>query len=754
VAYVDVPDDLWRKDPAAVNAEIIKRIEKREPPPRPVAPPSAVTNLGIALARNDPPPLDFSKREDLQRWLAGKSTDVTVVFVARGALRSFPLLCDALGPRGGGVSRIGKNVILPVFRAIAAAWVAGRYHGAGPTLFDAVAAANFSLPASGSAPDDAGIAVRTAMAAASFAADSFAGASLDDPNSDAAHAAFVSAAEVIADARLIEQGWSAAALADHPLWSAEFPSRERDYWGHLERALLKENPDWKVWTDWYRARLEGRPADEVVEVARVMIAEGIWQQGPRAVNAEIARLIDSNRQSELDRPDTVTVLPRPEYTISIADDSTIVIGFSNYAGGLLSNFVKALKQSIDNAQFIAIFETVETAKSLVVHLDPLVVPAAELAEKIAELIEDQRIAVPASLRPPDALLPSPSPATRFTYANGRFDIASSDAWRDREARAGAYHSRARDLAAGLAERLSRTDAVPDVAGSVKALIDVLGESVAEVQPDLLRLASRSIAARARAYGHPAAQWEISADAVGAFFELADVLVDLQTFVRTDLEAHERAVRELDLTPEKAADAKIALDLVTDAILSAPEVISETAQTAFEAAAEVSQTAADQDVKVAVEGDRTLLTANLALAVARELGRDVKGADHETAVQTGDHPAGKLPPRELGPKPGEPEKRKTRTRRTKAADARAAERSWQGFADRVVARIYDKGPNRIADATVDALTGIIRHGPKTAFGLGAALVLWAASSPIVAGGALATTIGWISYELRRKSKHPK
>jgi cytidylate kinase len=233
--------------------------------------------------------------------------------------------------------------------------------------------------------------------------------------------------------------------------------------------------------------------------------------------------------------------------------------------------------------------------------------------------------VDSALEPPDAPLPPPSPATRFTYANGRFDIAPSNAWRDREAQARAYHSRARTLASGLAERLSRTDAVPDLAGSVEALIDVLGESIAEVQPDLLRLASRSIAARARAYAHPAAQWEISADSVGAFFELADVLVDLQTFVRTDLEAHEQAVRELDLTPEKAADAKIALDLVTDAILSAPEVISETAQIAFEAAAEVSQTAADRDVKVAVEGDRTLLTTNLTGGSAR-VGARQGGSD--------------------------------------------------------------------------------------------------------------------------------
>jgi hypothetical protein len=90
----------------------------------------------------------------------------------------------------------------------------------------------------------------------------------------------------------------------------------------------------------------------------------------------------------------------------------------------------------------------------------MVAPASELAAKLAELIEDEQIAKAASLEPPDVPLPPPSPATRFRYANGRFDIAPSDAWRGQGAQAGAYHTRARTLALGLAERLSRTDAVP------------------------------------------------------------------------------------------------------------------------------------------------------------------------------------------------------------------------------------------------------------------------------------------------------
>ncbi len=80
---------------------------------------------------------------------------------------------------------------------------------------------------------------------------------------------------------------------------------------------------------------------------------------------------------------------------------------------------------------------------------------------------------------------------------------------------------------------------------------------------------------------------------------------------------------------------------------------------------------------------------------------------------------------------------------------AEERSWQDFTDRILKRIHQKGPDRIADAALDALTGVTKHAPKTVAGLAAALALWAISSPVATGGALASTIAWIFYELRRK-----
>ena len=337
---------------------------------------------------------------------------------------------------------------------------------------------------------------------------------------------------------------------------------------------------------------------------------------------------------------------------------------------------------------------------------------------------------PAELAPPSQPLPTPGPATRFGVVGGRIDIVPAEIWKDQKEQAAAYHARACKLAAALAERLSKTDAVPDVAASVAALGDVLGDSVENVQPDQLRLASRSIAARARAYGHPAAQWEISPDAVSAIFELADLLVDLQAFAKTDIEANERAIRQLDLSPTQAAAAKVALDEITSAIATIPEVVTERVETTFANAAILSQTSIETDVKTAVEGERILLTENLALSVARSIGGS----------------GGGKPPAGTERQPEKPEKPKKRPQKPTAPVQHAA---WDDFKDRLLKRLQKKAPEEIADAALHAVVSTIKHSPKTIAGLGAALVLWSASYPIIIGSSLAVTVAWIRYELAKR-----
>ena len=131
-------------------------------------------------------------------------------------------------------------------------------------------------------------AVRTAASTA--AAASAAAAANAVPASDAIADDGADAA-AFADAVLIDAGRSAVDLADAPLWLHGIPEWATAAWRDLKSAMLASHPDWRVWTDWYEARLAGASADEALEVARALIDDAIWKQGPRAVNAEIARLI-------------------------------------------------------------------------------------------------------------------------------------------------------------------------------------------------------------------------------------------------------------------------------------------------------------------------------------------------------------------------------------------------------------------------------------------------------------------------------
>jgi hypothetical protein len=133
--------------------------------------------------------------------------------------------------------------------------------------------------------------------------------------------------------------------------------------------------------------------------------------------------------------------------------------------------------------------------------------------------EDSKPSSP-ELVPPEAPLSLPSPATRFIVQQGIVDVVPPTAWAGREAQVAAYHARARTIASGLAVRLANTDAAPEVSGSVNALFDVLGDDPGQLQPDQLRLASRTIASKARAYGHPSAQWELSVESVSALLDAA------------------------------------------------------------------------------------------------------------------------------------------------------------------------------------------------------------------------------------------
>ncbi|WP_421982592.1 P-loop NTPase fold protein [Roseibium sp.] len=246
-------------------------------------------------------PTEEFDREELESWLKEQPLEVALVIAARSALR--------LAPRLDGLFRFEmeapERVLLPLFRAMASSWAAGRYPARSDEILsrgDATAAAantatGSAFASTGTAATDdaayyASAATYYAAATAYYAADTATA-------TDAANTAFAAtdAADPTAletDRRQIMSGLSPADLADLPLWpDSQIPDDLYKDWENLKSTLLSLGQNWEVWTDWYESRLSGRPAQSTaLEVARVTLPEAMWREGPELVNSTLRELTD------------------------------------------------------------------------------------------------------------------------------------------------------------------------------------------------------------------------------------------------------------------------------------------------------------------------------------------------------------------------------------------------------------------------------------------------------------------------------
>jgi KipI family sensor histidine kinase inhibitor len=81
----------------------------------------------------------------------------------------------------------------------------------------------------------------------------------------------------------------------------------------------------------------------------------------------------------------------PEYKVLPAGDTALVVEFGETIDRRLSTLVLALARRLSEADLTGVVETVPTFRSLMVHYDPLVLPAASLIARIGELMQSLRI---------------------------------------------------------------------------------------------------------------------------------------------------------------------------------------------------------------------------------------------------------------------------------------------------------------------------------------------------------------------------
>jgi inhibitor of KinA len=77
----------------------------------------------------------------------------------------------------------------------------------------------------------------------------------------------------------------------------------------------------------------------------------------------------------------------PDYKMLHAGDTALVVEFGDCVNRRLGEWVLALSGRLNEARLDGIVETVPTFRSLMVHYDPLVLPAASLVARIGELME-------------------------------------------------------------------------------------------------------------------------------------------------------------------------------------------------------------------------------------------------------------------------------------------------------------------------------------------------------------------------------
>jgi hypothetical protein len=307
VARATVDDDIWVEGPKIVNAHIKWLIDEhgtpRDRPRRSSI--SYVETRGIAgslhrevtsLGDEISEPPDPDDADAFHHWLAFCPREWAIALAARAALRILPLA----RPSPFDIEDIAK-VILPIFWAMAIARFAAAYPGREITDGSALLGDLLGSP-------EIGVLAATSVASKLYsiaaraselgeAAPSLAAEIIDESVSvfptyglsvRAALAALRRDALLLSDRLLTPER-----LARAPLWQMG-ESLTDDEWKSLRSALFEHSNHWQVWIDWYEYVLLGSPPapehNEAWEAAFTDVPGPLpWDDGPEAVNTEIAR---------------------------------------------------------------------------------------------------------------------------------------------------------------------------------------------------------------------------------------------------------------------------------------------------------------------------------------------------------------------------------------------------------------------------------------------------------------------------------
>lgn len=262
---------------------------------------------------------EITNGDQLEAWLKERPHEDAVLISARSALRVFPLLAPVIETNA---EQHRATFIFPVCRTLAVASVASSWPKRAKEVREAAdvakGAAEAALTYFTTAVAPASVqSVASAHAAATYAATtdgSYATASIfaaaravgttgfSIPYANTRDVQAVFWRSVSDEVGALEGSSLYEHFIETPLWHSGTPGWIRDPWHFLREHLLAADEGWEVWTAWYQDRLDGKAANEELEVAKALIPDKFWKAGPATLNAEIARLIVEHELKQQSEP--------------------------------------------------------------------------------------------------------------------------------------------------------------------------------------------------------------------------------------------------------------------------------------------------------------------------------------------------------------------------------------------------------------------------------------------------------------------
>lgn len=241
---------------------------------------------------------EINNGEDYERWLVGKSYDVSIALANRIAMRVFPFAVIAST----------KNLpryepLYSVLRALVSSAATVYSPILATQLYSSFAASADTAAIYSDAESSAAYAAFSASSAASYASSSpnksvVAAAESAIFASNAVEALESSYSDVVGiseiwrsirlDVSLVDDGCSAFDLLCHPLWCDDNPVLV--LWVNGKKLLRESGENFSFLIDWYERVLEGRPQNwEMLEEIALIDPED-WDQGAEHVNGLISEI--------------------------------------------------------------------------------------------------------------------------------------------------------------------------------------------------------------------------------------------------------------------------------------------------------------------------------------------------------------------------------------------------------------------------------------------------------------------------------